>query len=422
MRNHILRIWTCLACILFLAPLGQAALRPGDRVAICGDSITEQKIYSADIEEYLLMCKPQPKLKVMQFGWGGETSWGFLARMDNDVLPFKPTVATIFYGMNDGGYAMLSDERARHFQEATTQIVQNFKKTGVRFIVLGSPGAVDTETFHSAVSPAVYNKTLGQLAEMAQAIAKKEHVTFVDVHAEMMRVMKAAKAKYGQDYQFAGPDGVHPRPNGHLVMAYCFLKALGCNGDIGTIRFDAADGKANATDGHEILAATKNSIQVESSKYPFCFFGNPTSPEATSGIIQFFPFNADLNRFMLVVSHAPAQRMKVTFGGHSKDFSRAELEKGINLAAEFLDNPFCPAFKKVEEAVAAQQDFETPAVKQLIHNAPQYRDLLPSEQQMFNHMVTATMHRDEQLRAAAEDAVKPVVYTIEIQPVADKSR
>jgi lysophospholipase L1-like esterase len=415
-------IWCFLIAVLCRSAAAQQALRPGDRVAICGDSITEQKIYSVDIEDYLLICKPQPRLQVTQFGWSGETSWGFAARMENDVLPFKPTVATIFYGMNDGGYAMLSDERARHFQQATTRIVQTFKKTGVRFIVLGSPGAVDTYTFRSGDQPAIYNKTLGQLAEMAEAIAKKEHVRFVDVHSEMMRVMAAAKAKYGHTYAFAGPDGVHPRPNGHLVMAYCFLKGLGCDGDIGTIQFDAAGGKATATAGHKILAATRNSIKIESTKYPFCFFGDPSSPEATGGIIQFFPFNADLNRFMLVVKHAPAERMKVTFGKASKDFTGAQLEKGINLAAEFLDNPFCPAFKKVEKAIIAQQDFETPMVKQLLHNAPQYRDLRPAEREKYEREVADALRHDEELKDMAAAAVKPVVYTIGIQPVAGKSR
>lgn len=398
--------------------LAWSQLQPDDRVAICGDSITEQKLYSLYIEDYLLMCKPQPNLRTNQFGWSGETSWGFADRMDNDVLPFKPTVATTFYGMNDGGYTMLADERAHQFQQATTQIIQAFKKAGVRFIVVGSPGAVDTDTFKFLSTPAVYNKTLGQLGEMAEAIAKKEGVAFVDVHSEMLKVMAAAKAKYGHSYAVAGPDGIHPGPNGHLVIAYCFLKALGCDGNIGTIQFDAAAGKATATAGHKILAATANSIQIESSKYPFCFFGDPATPNATSGIIQFFPFNDDLNRFMLIVKNAPASGMKVTFGPKAKNFSKAELEKGINLAAEFLDNPFNSAFTKAEQAIAAQQAFETPAVKQLLHNAPQYRDLLPSEQETFTKLVAATLKRDEELQTAASAAVVPVTYTIKIEPAA----
>jgi lysophospholipase L1-like esterase len=410
-----------MACVLLVfaaVSFAQQSLQSGDRVAICGDSITEQKIYSLYMEDYLLMCQPQAKVQAIQFGWSGETTWGFAGRIDSDVLPFKPTVATTFYGMNDGGYTMLADDRAKQFQDATTQIVESFKKAGVRYIVVGSPGAVDTDTFHFLSTPAVYNKTLEQLGEMAQAIAKKENVAFVDVHSEMLNVMAAAKAKYGKSYVFAGPDGIHPGPNGHLVIAYCFLKALGCDGDIGTITFDAASHKADASPGHKIISVHGNDIQIESSKYPFCFYGDPATSNATSGIIQFFPFNTDLNRFMLIVKNTPSPQTKITFGKTSKVFTAEQLAQGINLAAEFLDNPFCSAFSNAEQAIEAQQAFETPAVKQLLHNAPQYRDLLPAEQETFNRLVAATLKRDQDLRDAAAAAVTPVDYAITVEPVA----
>src|ERR1700722_7549867 len=75
-------------------------LKAGDHVAVIGDSITEQKQYSVFIEKYLLMCKPVAGISVTQFGWSGETSWGFAARMQNDMVPFGVTAATINFGMN----------------------------------------------------------------------------------------------------------------------------------------------------------------------------------------------------------------------------------------------------------------------------------------------------------------------------------
>src|SRR4051812_46916234 len=95
----------CLALCLIISSNALAQLKDGDHVAVCGDSITEQKLYSVFIEDYLLMCQPKAKLSVTQFGWGGEVAPGFLARMNNDMLRDKFDVATTFYGMNDGGYA-----------------------------------------------------------------------------------------------------------------------------------------------------------------------------------------------------------------------------------------------------------------------------------------------------------------------------
>jgi hypothetical protein len=80
------------------APAG-LLLQPGDRLAIIGDSITEQKMYSRIIETYLTVCVPDLKISTRQFGWSGETAEGFLHRMTNDCLRFQPTVATLCYGM-----------------------------------------------------------------------------------------------------------------------------------------------------------------------------------------------------------------------------------------------------------------------------------------------------------------------------------
>src|ERR1035438_487343 len=83
---------------------GPLLLKEGDRLAIIGDSITEQKMYSRIIETYLTACVPELKITARQFGWSGEMAEGFLHRMTNDCLRFEPTVATLSYGMNDHRY------------------------------------------------------------------------------------------------------------------------------------------------------------------------------------------------------------------------------------------------------------------------------------------------------------------------------
>src|SRR5262249_15699453 len=151
-------------------------------------------------------------------------------------------------------------------------------------------------------------------------------VAFADVHAVMNDAMVKAKAKYGEDYQVAGGDGVHPGPNGHLVMAYAFLKALGCDGNIGTITVDLTPGKAEASGGHKIVSTKDGVVEVESTRYPFCLTpGDPKDPNITASIVEFFPFHQDLNRLTLVVKNPGAEKLKITWGATSKDYSAAEL-------------------------------------------------------------------------------------------------
>ena len=66
-----------LASLVLAAPaLAETQLMPNARVAIIGDSITEQKLYSRFIETYLLACTGRKDLKCFQFGWRGETAQG----------------------------------------------------------------------------------------------------------------------------------------------------------------------------------------------------------------------------------------------------------------------------------------------------------------------------------------------------------
>jgi lysophospholipase L1-like esterase len=147
--------WSAARLCLFVISFGAISLpatddlRPGDVVAICGDSITKQSLYSAFIEVYLLACQPASGLRTHQFGSSGETSWEFLTRIESEVLSFHPTLATTCYGMNDGGYGPVDPQRQVGYQRATTEIVQRLKRAGVRLIVVGSPTADDTNSFDS---------------------------------------------------------------------------------------------------------------------------------------------------------------------------------------------------------------------------------------------------------------------------------
>jgi lysophospholipase L1-like esterase len=365
------------------------------------------------------MCKPTNNLRAMQFGWGGERAPGFLGRMSN-VLRFPVTAATTFYGMNDGGYGPLTENNAKMYREGMVGIVDTFQKSGVRTIVVGSPGAVDTKYFKfGGTTPEVYNKTLAELSDMAKKIAAEQKVSFADVHSVMVDVMTKAKAKYGEDYPVCGKDGVHPLANGHVIMAYAFLKALGVDGNIGTITVDLAGNKAEATDGHKILSSNTGTIEIESTRYPFCFSGDPKDPNATSGIIEFFPFNQDLNRYTLIVKNpgASAEKLKVTWGATSKEYDAAALAKGVNLAADFLANPFSEPFKKVEDAVRNQQNYETPLIKEMLQRWPEFVKMVPDQKAAFDQIANAAIEKAKSLNDTAAAAVTPVKHTIKIEKV-----
>ncbi len=395
-------------------------LKSDDLVAVCGDSITEQKDYSVDIEAYLLMCRAAGPVRTAQFGWSGDdVVWIFNRGSEKDILSIHPTIVTTCFGMNDGGYRAITDQILNKYRDGMKRLIATFKDNGVRIVVVGSPGVVDSVSFSRGTNGAeVYNKTLATLRDVARDVAKENGFPFANVHDVMMDVMVKAKAKYGPDYTVAGGDGVHPASNGQLVMAYAFLKAMGCDGDIGTITVDLASGKATATDGHKVISAAKGTVALESSRYPFCFWGNPSDPNATSGIIEFFPFNEDLNRLKLVVTNAPAGKFKVTWGETSKVYTSEELANGVNLAADFLKNPFSAQFEKIRQAVSRKQAYETLLYKTYMANTKMVKDAMKEanlEGDAYDGVKTALIKRDGKLAAELATQVTPVAHTIQIE-------
>ncbi|MEI9865971.1 MAG: SGNH/GDSL hydrolase family protein [Limisphaerales bacterium] len=385
-------------------------LQPGDRLAIIGDSITEQKMYSRIIETYLTVCVPQLKITARQFGWSGETAEGFLHRMTNDCLRFQPTIATLCYGMNDHRYRAYTDEIGNWYSNNYSAVVRSLKGTGAR-VVLGSAGSVGKVpgwVGDQKASVHDLNLNLCELRNIDVEIAQKYDVRFADVFWPMLTEGFAAKQEYGPDYALSGKDGVHPGWAGHLVMAYAYLKPMGLDGNIGTFSVDIGTGKASATAGHTLDSFTNNTLTITSSRYPFCATGETNSDNSIRSGMTLVPFNADLNRLMLVVKGGTAQNYAVTWGDATRDYSSAQLAAGVNLAEDFTVNPFSAAFAKVDVAVTEKQNYETRQIKDLFHG--------PEGKADADATAVLTEKARQPLADAIATAFVPVTHTIRIEP------
>jgi lysophospholipase L1-like esterase len=418
----------CLLLIPVFALTARAAdpiLKPGDRVAIIGDSITEQKLYTKYMEAYLLACSGIPDLKVMQFGWSGETAGGFAGRVENDLSVFKPTVATTCYGMNDGGYQPWNDNIGKGYEANMRNCAEKMKNVGVRDIVFGSPGAVDIYFFRpgqkmgDVSAQEAYNDNLAHLRDIEKKLAEEYKQSFANVHDAMFTTMKKAQAELGEKYNVCGGDGFHPGPNGQLIMAYAFLKGLGLDGNIGDITVDLA-GKSEASKGHEIVNASGGKVEIKSTRWPFCFDGDEKSPNSTRSIIKFLPFNQDLNRLTLKVKGLKTNKASVAWGEEKKEFSKEQLEQGINLAAEFSKTPFDADFQKLIGALGNKQNFETYMIKSVITNFRSYPPELKDDAELQKALEVVRDRfaaRQEKLDAEARKLVVPVTHTIVVTPV-----
>jgi hypothetical protein len=336
--------------------------------------------------------------------------------------------------MNDHQYRPYEERIGRAYREYSTAIVRAFKANGVE-VVMGSPGCVGKmPSWVKSATGTVddLNRNLATLRNIGLEVARDEQSAFGDVFTAMTAAGSKAGMLYGTNYAIAGRDGVHPGWSGQTVMAYAFLKALGLNGEIAMLTIDLEKGNMKASTGHSVRKVGPSRFEVTSTRYPFC----PCAPDELSdksypncgkddvsrddsirSALTLVPFNAELNRFMLVGRKGKAPFYKVTWhapgkDGASKVYSSAELARGINLVEEFPLNPFSESFARVDAAVLAKQAHETRQVKEVFHGAE-------GKANMEGAVARTEAERGPLLRAV-QRAFQPVTHTIVLEPAKER--
>jgi len=213
------------------------ALKDGDRVVFYGDSITEQRLYTTYVEHFALTRYPDRKITFINTGWGGDqvtrneckpcNGVGGLARIERDVLAYRPTVVTLLFGMNDGRYQDFDPATLKTYEDGLTAIIRELKtKTRARLFVM-TPTAYDPDHPAPWSNSKRYDKVLDHYSESAKQIAAREGLPVIDLHAVTTEALNKAK-QIKSDYTFL-PDGVHPAEDGQMVMAAEILRAWGAS-------------------------------------------------------------------------------------------------------------------------------------------------------------------------------------------------
>ena len=387
-------------------------LQKDDKLAICGDSITEQKMYSRLLETYLTACLPELNVTCRQYGWSGEQAGGFLGRMKNDVLRFKPTIATTCYGMNDHQYVPYKEEIGAAYRQNQTAIVRMFKEAGVR-VLLGSSGTIHSVPSWVKTATGTWedlNLSLLKLRNIDIEIAETEQVAFADVYWPMLVGSRAAVQKYGDGFHLEGGDGVHPGWAGQVVMAAAFLQGMGIDGNLGEISVDLSANAAATSGGHESLGFANGELKLRSSRFPLSApDGDVAKDDNLKAGIALIDFHNKFNRLTLKVAHANAARYAVKWGTESKEFTAEALAKGINLAAEFENHPLNAPWQKIWNAVGAKQEFETHQIKGLFHGQEGAADM--------EGTVAKSEVEHAKLAEALRTSYAPVEHSLTLSPL-----
>lgn len=324
------------------------ALKDGDRVAFYGDSITEQRLYTSDVEEFVLTRFPGSKVTFIQAGVGGDKVSGGHAgpvdmRIERDVVAYQPTVVTIMLGMNDGFYRVYDPGIFQSYADGYRHLVDSIqsKLPAVRFTLLKPSPYDDVTREPLLVDNGGYNLVLQRFSEFVGQLAAEKHLQAADLNSQVVAALTKAKAIDPAFSTTLIPDRVHPGNSVHWLMAEAILKVWGAPSVVTSVTIDAAKPAVGEIANTQIseLRKSKGSVTwLESDQaLPLPFPSSDSDPFVALAIHASDLIEALDEETLRIHGLAPGKYDLKIDERSVGAFDHDQLESGINLA--LLETP-----------------------------------------------------------------------------------
>jgi lysophospholipase L1-like esterase len=342
--------FACLFCVLVFIAGGELHgqdsnfyLRSGDRVVFYGDSITEQAYYTNFIETYIVTRFPKLDVSFANSGWSGDRIYGGPGgttdeRLVRDVLPHKPTVMTVMFGMNDGCYVEFNADCYKGFTEGYERFLGLLRKElpSLRVTLL-QPSPFDdwTDSHAWRLAPPVksgYNNVLVRYSRYVKELAGKNRMNVADMNTPLADLIQEAQKTNREEAQKIIGDRIHPSPAGGLVMAMVLLRSWNAPALVTSVELNGSSRKI-VNEQNTKLSGTKFGSEITWTQIDNALPFPVDISDKTSMLAASLSGVADiLNRQMLTVTNLKASRYKLKIDGEDiGSFTKDELGKGINL-------------------------------------------------------------------------------------------
>lgn len=362
-------LFTCLLNFGIVSA-GEFFIHDGDRVVFLGDSITEQGkpgetdrggLYTTYIEAYVLSRHPKWDVSFRNVGIGGDSAMltqrqagpidrealkngddAFLHRkieeyvargLSRDVLPLKPTLVTVAFGMNDFGYHSFEERGFRRYIHAENELVKVLRTNGSR-VALFTTQPLERQWNVPDSTEELKNTALRKYADGLKSMAAQQGIPFVDRFDRYMDLIRKMRTANPQGNVGGSTDPVHPGPAGHAILAWLILKDLGATPEVSSAEIDAnrpaviLAEKCRITDLKRTEDGTLT-FRREDEALPM-----PMDLRADSAW-KLAPIVEDLNRYRLKAAGLKAARYAVYIDGElSSTVDARSLKEGWNLATE----------------------------------------------------------------------------------------
>lgn len=323
--------------------------KAGDRVAFVGNSITDGGHYHSYIWLYYMTHFPDARITCFNAGIGGDAVSHIYDRFDADVLTKKPNVLTLTWGMNDSGYFEWLRKDAQDFMDK--RLEQTFKTYGLledklkqrpnirKIIILGTPYDETTKSNPKNLYPKK-SVQFSKIIDFQAEAAKKNGWSIVDFYHPVTAINLREQAKDSL-FSLTPNDRVHPDNDGHLVMAYLFLKAQGlANKPVADIGINAQSKKILKADNCRISGITGSADSISfnylANSLPYPIDTIPRgwgNHKKQSEALKLVPFTQEFNQELLAVKGLKSGNYNLLIDGElMTKVTDQQLTGGINLA------------------------------------------------------------------------------------------
>jgi acyl-CoA thioesterase I len=201
-------------------------IEPGDHILFYGDSITDagrrRLIHGRLGAGYVAVCEqllrerfPDHELRVTNRGVSGNRVYDLEARLDRDVIRHRPGVVSILIGINDTWRQFDSDLPSPwpDFEAAYRRILERVRRDLGARVVLCEPFLLPIPEDRRAWRPDVEARI-----RIVRELARQFGYPCLGLDGIFAR----AATRRPMDYWC--PDGVHPTPAGHALIAEHWVK------------------------------------------------------------------------------------------------------------------------------------------------------------------------------------------------------
>ena len=203
------------------------------RIVFLGNSITYAGQYICYVETYYRLKYPDRELDWINVGLPSETVSGLSEenhangafprpdlheRLDRVFEQMKPDLVFVNYGMNDGIYLPLDEERFQKYKDGIDWLDTKIREIGAEAIFVTPP-------VYDPKKGEAYANVLDNYSEWLISKRYTEDWKVIDIHWPMRKYLEDQRELDSAFY--LAKDGVHPGEIGHWLMAKEILLGLG---------------------------------------------------------------------------------------------------------------------------------------------------------------------------------------------------